>query len=69
MQAGNTKKSTTASGNLVLEDAFITVPPFASFFYDGTCYSANWVVVILFEWGNLNPQECVRTTKNKRNFG
>lgn len=49
MQAGNTKKSTTASGNLVLEDAFNPVPPLASFFYDGTCYSANWVVVILFE--------------------
>lgn len=49
MQAGNTKKSTTAAGNLVLEDAFNPVTPLASFFYDGTCYSANWVVVILFE--------------------
>lgn len=49
MQAGNTKKSTTGSRNLVLEDAFNPVPPLASFFYDGTCYSANRVVVILFE--------------------
>lgn len=49
MQADNTKKSTTASGNLVLEHAFNPVPPLASFFYDGTCYSANWVVMILFE--------------------